>query len=108
MSNCDVESIHVAAGNQKDAADFLPVASEVEFYFYPKALKEAGVESLSEALVFVRLSQAKETERIECTLDLRGSHFADKTYVQNFGQLTRSSKAKPNENQKALDEDDED
>lgn len=108
VSNCDVESIHVAAGNQKDAADFLPVASEVEFYFYPKALKEAGVESLSEALVFVRLSQAKETERIECTLDLRGSLFADKTYVQNFGQLTRSSKAKPNENQKALDEDDED
>ena len=89
-NNCEVESIRVAAGNQKDAADFLPVASEVEFYFYPKALKEAGVESLSEALVFVRLSEAKETQRIECTLDLRGSLFADKNYVQNFGQLTRS------------------
>ena len=75
-------SIRVAAGNQKDAADFIPVANEVEFYFYPKALKETGVESLAEALVFIQLGSNK------CTLDLRDELFADQSYLQNFGQLT--------------------
>eukprot|EP00435_Cladocopium_sp_Y103_P019884 s840_g4.t2 len=82
-SNCEVASVHVAAGNQKDAADFLPVASEVELHFYPKAVKEAGVESLSEALVFILLGETKET-CTECTLDLRDSLFADQSYAMSI------------------------
>lgn len=84
----DLASIQVAAGNQKDAADFLPVASEVESHFYPKALEKAGVESLSEAFAFIRLHQGTASSESEVTFDLRDELFADPGYVKKFGQLT--------------------
>lgn len=73
----------MAAGNKTSASDFLPVASEVESKFYPKALEEVGVVSLSEALVFIGRG------RTERSFELRDELFQDEAYLKGFGALTR-------------------
>lgn len=84
----ETAAVYVAAGNEKNATDFIPAASEVEAYFYPKALKENGVETLAEALVFISRSGKQEAE---CNLDLREELFADQSFLQEFGKLTQST-----------------
>lgn len=85
----ETAAVYVAAGNEKNATDFIPAASEVEAYFYPKALKENGVETLAETLVFIRSRSGKQ--EAECSLDLREELFADQSFLQEFGKLTQST-----------------
>ena len=82
-SESDSESIHVVAGNKTLAGDFLPVASQVEFKFYPKALEDVGVVTLSETLVFIRIGGE------ERSFELLDELFADVAYLKAFGELTR-------------------
>ncbi|CAK9116810.1 unnamed protein product [Durusdinium trenchii] len=81
--------LRVAAGNEREAEEFLPVASEVESYFYPKALDEVGVKTLAEALVFLRCDGDSLGRDGGASLELREELFADEDYLRQFGRQTQ-------------------